>query len=1241
MSLKFVLGAASQDLQKVLFEDIVTRLKKEPNSQYFYIVPDHIKFESEVNLLKYLRQAFSQITNLYAQNNVQTFSFTRLAWYFMKDQAIFQRRHLTQDGLAMVVAHILHGLDAKKLYVFTREQGKPGFATKLAEQLLELKLGGITPSDLDKLIVNLPKQNGQNENLRAKLNDLNLVYQEFVEYLKDDYLDSAQVLAALKKYLETKNLQDSVFIFNGFTHFSALERDVLSVLFKQAKSVEIALTMTKEAINQTQGLFFKQQRLYNSLCNEARQLKIVLEPTTFITDQTRVTPTLQVLEQYWIDTNQLLRDKTYPAISNENLMLVTTNDRVYELRYVASQIRRLVKNGYSYQEILVLTPDMTKYRNLLQPIFQQYQIPVFVDLDKSMIDHPLVEFIMALFAIKRRGFGYHEMMRLLKTELFIPKIGADELTVQEYRGMLDLLENCILQNGYRTVRDWSGDENWVIQKRKPQPNESPKEHLQAQDSLGLNQKINMLRRSIFQQLNGFFKKLTQVTTGQQAVFELVTFLQKIGVTAQLQAWQKAAQEKLQATDASYDDFTRPKQVWDAFCLLLDEYVIALGKEPFIEKEFLDILQSGFESATYSRVPSTLDQVIFSQTSVTQLATRKVTFIIGACDDVMPARVENNMLLTDQDRHLLEKYWNQAESEHKFINDYSELVLADEPFKHYQAFLTPSQRLIFTAPKSDVDGKKLELSSYVKKISDALKLKTIDLCDDIGQTGLAFLGTAQTSLSELITASQEAYEKQTTLDLPWQWLLAYERKKLPALTQQLLQSLNYQNDILPTTPVDENGHKKLAPEIVKKLYGTEIFTSISRLETFYANPYEYFLQYGLRLQPRKEFVLAPADTGEFFHAVLDGFFQNVLQKHATVAELSSQEFDSLMKQTFEQLDEQQRFKVFNSSARYRYTKRQLEKTIYQVSQAIKRQQSGEEIYTLKTETSFGMGGSLPALVYPKDGLQNKMYVRGRIDRLDLVKDANASLYLNVIDYKSGNLNAKMQDFLLKAYNGLSLQLLTYLNALHNLSKTKLQVADLHLAPDLLEKLGISADTLLNLGSVSYLQLLDPIFDVKDLQQGKAQKNISQKYVYQGLYRCADDPSSLDENSYLQALDIKLKQAAQNKKAGESMSYPLKFESGSQSFKAKNQSKLLTLNQFNELLLLNDLKLNEARKQIFEGVIDLAPYKLKDNTGLDYTDYGAIMTFDTLLAANNYHRIEELSEEELWLKIKELLNAEGRA
>ena len=79
MSLQFILGKASDDhFSKVV--DNLHKTSEDREIKSFYIVPNNVKFESELNTLKKLN---AKNAATYAQNQAQVFSFSRLIWYFL------------------------------------------------------------------------------------------------------------------------------------------------------------------------------------------------------------------------------------------------------------------------------------------------------------------------------------------------------------------------------------------------------------------------------------------------------------------------------------------------------------------------------------------------------------------------------------------------------------------------------------------------------------------------------------------------------------------------------------------------------------------------------------------------------------------------------------------------------------------------------------------------------------------------------------------------------------------------------------------------------------------------------------------------------------------------------------------------------------------------------------------------------------------------------------------------------
>ena len=201
-------------------------------------------------------------------------------------------------------------------------------------------------------------------------------------------------------------------------------------------------------------------------------------------------------------------------------------------------------------------------------------------------------------------------------------------------------------------------------------------------------------------------------------------------------------------------------------------------------------------------------------------------------------------------------------------------------------------------------------------------------------------------------------------------------------------------------------EKLAPETLEKLYGDKIYASVSSFERFYNCEYQYFLENTLGLETFENIDINSKIVGNFFHEV----FEKVMQ----LTELSVDNFDEKLGTVLQEVDKNYA-RYFTQDATARFTWVNLEEIVRQTARMLKRTVEADELTTLLTESSFGL---------PKSELGQfsieEIYLRGRIDRIDQL----SSERLGAVDYKSSAHSFKLQD----AYDGLSLQFLTYLDVL---------------------------------------------------------------------------------------------------------------------------------------------------------------------------------------------------------------------
>lgn len=1155
MALQFVIGPASGNHQQTMIQMIRQQLK-DPKAQVFYLVPNHVKFEAEVSLLQGLRQG--AVT---AQNRVQTFSFTRLAWYFLRESPIFEQPRLDTASNAMLVARLLHE-NRDQLRLFGGLANAIGFTTKLATQLTELLNGRIDAETLQKACDDLPG----NDRHRAKLQDLVVMLHAY-EQAVGPFATNASLLAALSQNLQTQDLSHTYFYLDHFNDLAASELNLVETLMQQSQLVTVALTLDNLEPGAGPDLFLPAKRLYQRLDLAAKRLEVPVLPARDAMPRP-LSAGMHAVEQFFIADTKLQPLQFDQPVAG--VTLAKADSPYTELREVAKQINIAVHHGARYRDFLVIARHLDPYQDVIDPIFAEFELPVFVDHEHPMQHHPVVALLESLFAILRHHYQYADVIRLLRTELLIPK----DCDPKAFRAAVDVCDNHLLRTGI-SGSYWTKDQDWQYLRRRA-----------SDDGVDLDPEksvqLNLVRRLIQTNLPPLFDELQHAETGVEAATALYQWLVQMGVVERLDAWRQADIDagNLQASQAG-------EQAWATFVKLLDDYVAILGETPFDLDLFVEILNAGFASATYTQIPSTLDQVVVSETALTRLDKFKHVFVIGATAAVMPDQVADAGLLTAEDRVALQP--RLPETTWLPING-PQVALGD-PFINYAGMLAGDTELTMSYP--GFGDSENHASPYYTQMLKAMRL-TEQTWGQPTPTAAPTGGTPRSLLSDYVAVAQKARD-QKLAKLPQVWQQVYN---------QLLQTPWHHLTVrLAGSLTDTNDVGELAPDLAKKLYGEHLFVSVSQLETYYRNPFEYFLRYGLRLRVRPEFAMTPADTGSLDHATLDLVFKQLAEQHLRLGDLDAAQLQQLVSDVVDSLVAQPGLEILTTSLQGAYAKRRIQNVLIAVLTAIRRQQMASRFATQKTELPFGAGDQaqqLAPIVLPI-GNHRQVSVRGKIDRLDTV-NLNGDEYFLVIDYKS----SKHVFTPLEAYYGVAMQMLTYIDAVEN---------------DLDQK-GVAnrpAGALymhMHKKPVAYQTNPDAIA----LAHEKA-------YKLQGLLVLPDDQD--------QALTLAEQFDAGLADAGFTSNIVQIGTKKNGEFSARtnaiSQPALQLYLQHNRRAIIH------AAQAILAGNIALAPLQFKSEaTVITQSDYQAIMLFDPATEHDRYHHVDSLDIETIMQKMREEAN-----
>lgn len=273
MGLQFVLGRANRNKRSVLLDEIAESLTNHTEESIFYLVPDHIKFQAEMTVLGSLSQyPYFKNKPMMGMMHLQVFSFTRLAWYWLKDTDIYAKPQLTTTGLSMLIRKLLIEHE-EKLTIYRGEVRKEGFVQQMTDLFLELRSGRITQIDLDQMILNLGNSPKETD-FKLKLQDLSLIYQAFDAALLNKYIESEDIVSALIQKVTELDLSETTIYIESYYQFTAQEQALILALMKAAKKVTIALTTDKAyAVEKPEmhNLFQTSGTTYYKLYQLARQ----------------------------------------------------------------------------------------------------------------------------------------------------------------------------------------------------------------------------------------------------------------------------------------------------------------------------------------------------------------------------------------------------------------------------------------------------------------------------------------------------------------------------------------------------------------------------------------------------------------------------------------------------------------------------------------------------------------------------------------------------------------------------------------------------------------------------------------------------------------------------------------------------------------------------------------------------------------------------------------------------------
>ena len=613
----------------------------------------------------------------------------------------------------------------------------------------------------------------------------------------------------------------------------------------------------------------------------------------------------------------------------EEIHLAAVKNPQEELILVARQINALIRQGYRYREIAVVTGAVEAYQSYMDPVFTKYEIPYFMDTTKEVLFHPFIECIRAALEIVDTNFSYEAVMRFLRCGFC--DIAEDDL---------DRLDSYLVATGIRGKAAWS--RRWG--------------HMPRQKTLYDLEQLEKLREKIYGYLEPFAavfaRKDARVSDGIRALYELLTQLD-----TQHQLWNREQQLLAQGEETRSREYA---QIYTIVMQLLEKYNLLLGEEPLQIRDFTEVLEAGLSAADVAVIPPGYDSVTIGDIERTRLNHIRILFFIGVNDGIIPKAANAGGIISEYERELLAEKVELAPGarEQAFI----------QRFYLYRNLTKPSEKLYVSYAKVDSEGKAIRpsyLTGVLRKLFPTLKLHE----------------------PEHMEAHTDFYTKEAAEDY---LVFGPHEEAWYALARWFLQENDMQKQEkirkLLHAPYTRYEGEPISRAVALALYGRHPYGSITRLERFAACAYAHFLQYGLKLTERETSAFESVDMGNIYHTALERYSRKLEQSEYDWFVVPDAVRRQMAENAMQEAIAGYPGMAVCDTAENAYQRKRMLAIFDQTVWALTRQVRAGQFVPEKFEVTFDELEGKESLEY-RLSHDVTMRLEGRIDRLDTFEDEN--------------------------------------------------------------------------------------------------------------------------------------------------------------------------------------------------------------------------------------------------------------
>lgn len=968
--LRIYKASGAQDLPDILFNGIAESLenmRSGKSSARRVILVVPAQFTLKAEELAFEKLGGDGFFDLHIVSN------NKLAQQIIKECGGMGRTPVDTLGRSMLLRKIAKEL-APELSVFSAVAEDAGFLDMAGDFIVQLKQNNVKADDIPDIA------GGCGGLLARKLSDMQRICKAYDRAMEGRFNDSEDLRAYVtSKIPECGWVCGAEFWYYDFYSFTQRDADFLGGLIRYSKGLNIVL-MSGDPAGRP-DLFAASERTARAL--EAQALDCGSQ-CRIVSSEGFELPRPAELKHIEKQLFRIPPDKAGAAADGEVLRVVKCESPEAQAEAIAVRILELVREkGLKAQDIAVLTNDTAGQGAAIKRALRQYGIPYFMDEKRSVQHSPAVSAVCAVLDMEADGYRADAVLRFLKSG-FSGIVSPDEADAFENYAVQYRVKGKKFLEPFRYGRKALGD--------------------------GVFDSLEAIRSRFAALAKPFDEAFGKSETVRERSAALYNFLNDtLRMPDELER-RAAALAEAGFADASEET----AQIWNVIADLMDQACELLGGEKMSAQEYRDLLVSSFADIKLGLLPQAEGRVLVGTVDRSRLSGVRALFVAGINDGILPSDRDAEGILTEAEQAELEK-------RSIILSKSREIIRQEELLSVYRTFCEASDFLWLGYCMTNPEGEDIKPSPLIDQILSMFPGMSAEAA---GDAQLAYVQAPGPASAHMTAAFREylSGEAESISDV---WKLSYNslRDSGDPRAEAVSAGLLYKND------AGRLGAKRAA-----ELYSADGMAAVlspSRLESFAACPFKYFVNYGLRPSERKPFELESSDIGSVYHGCLLRFCDRLSSgaRRARVPmndpssdwmRVTKEEVSQMIEDILAEMAETEFDGLLSAGRKEIYRTGRLRKTCAVFAWNIVEQVRKGKIDRMLFESRFGRGRKLPPVTVGTP--LGNVSIEGIIDRVDVISAGDAE-YIKIIDYKSGPKVFSRE----AAEKGLALQLNIYLES----------------------------------------------------------------------------------------------------------------------------------------------------------------------------------------------------------------------